>query len=222
MLDAYLNSIWASPPNIILAKDMYGVHHVARLLWDCNFYVTYYHKGHTQGQLVESIDRTDSIQYFIGSARWVLVLDFPGSIDHYQDRKSLVNLQDKYGHITSFISDPDLHLLTELQSYLITKYEIVPSWLTDKLSHVLISAVSTPDSHGHWAPILPSLNVIRHADQPMVLPQPNTPGLNPPESVCRPDLEIDYGNPARSYPQVDSPPVFPHSLVIAQAMGIMF
>ena len=42
----------------------------------------------------------------------------------------------------------------------------------------------------------------------MVWPQPHTLGLNPPESVCQPDLEIDYGNPARSYPQVDSPPVF--------------
>ena len=187
-----------------------------------NFHATYYHEGHTYDQLVESIDsffsqqtpmlvlplQTDSIQYFVGSAQWVLVLDFPGSIDCYQDWKSLVNLQDKYGHITSFISDPDLHLLTEIQSYLITKYETVHSWLTDKLSHVSISAVSTPDSHVHQAPILPSPNVIRHADQPMVWPQPNTLGFNHPESVCRPDLEIDADNLGRSYPQVDSPPVF--------------
>ena len=222
VLDAYLNSIQASPPTIILAKDMYRVHHVTRLLWDCNFHSTYYHKGHTQDQLVEAIDsffsqqtpilvlslQTDSIEYFVGSARQVLILDFPGSIDHYQNWKSLINLQDKYGHITSFISDPDLHLLTELQSYLTTKYETVPSWLTDKLSHVSISAVSTPDSHVCQAPILPSPNVIRHADQPMVWPQPNTLGFNPPESVCRPDLEIDADNLGRSYPQVDSPPVF--------------
>ena len=111
--------------------------HVTRLLWDCNFHATYYHKGHSQDQLVEAIGsffsqqtpilvlslQTDSIQYFVGSAQQVLVLDFPGSIDRYQDWKSLVNLQDKYGHITSFISDQDLHPLTELQSYLITKYE---------------------------------------------------------------------------------------------------
>ena len=214
---------------------MYGVHHVSRLLRDCNFNATYYHEGHTQDQLVEAIDsffsqqtpilvlslQSDFIQFFVGSAQRVLVLDFLGSIDHYQDWKSLVNLQDKYGHITSFISDPDLHLLTELQSYLTTKYETVPSWLTDKLSHVSISVVSTPDSHVCQAPILPP-NVIRHADQPMVWPQPNTLGFNPPESVCRPDLEIDADNLGRSYPQVDSPPVFPHSLVIAQAMGIMF
>ena len=198
MLDAYLNSIQASPSTIILAKDMYGVYHVARLLWDCNFHATYYHKDHTQEQLVEAIDsffsqqtpilvlslQTDSIQYFVGSAQQVLVLDFPGSTDHYQDWKSLVNLQYKNGHITSFISDTDLCLLTELQSYLIIKYETVPSWLTDKLSHVSISAVSTPDSHVHQAPILPSPNVIRHADQPMVWPQPNTLGLNP--RVCVP------------------------------------
>ena len=224
MLVVHLNSIQASPPTIILAKDMYRVHHVARLLWDCNFHATYYHEGHTQDQLVEAIDsffsqqtpilvlslQTDSIQYFVGSAQWVLVLDFPGSIDHYQDWKSLVNMQDRYDHITSFISDPDLHLLTELQSYLTTKYETVPSWLTDKLSHVSISAVSSPDSHVCQAPILPSPNVIRCADQPMVWPQPNTLPLsfNPPESVCRPDLEIDADNLGRSYPQVDSPPVF--------------
>ena len=134
--------------------------------------------------------QNDSIKYFVGSAQWVLVLDFPGSIDRYQDWKSLVNLQDKYGHITSFISDPDLHLLTELQSYL-----TVPSWLTYKLSHVSISVVSTPDSHVCQAPILPSPNVIRHADQPMVWPQPNTLGFNLPES----DLEIDVDNLGRSF-----------------------
>ena len=99
--------------------------------------------------------QTDSIQYFVGSAWWVLVLDFPGSIDRYQDWKSLVNLQDKYGHITSFISDQDLHPLTELQSYLITKYETIPSWLADKRSHVSISVVSTLDGNVHQAPILP-------------------------------------------------------------------
>ena len=140
MLVVHLNSIQASPPTIILAKDMYRVHHVTRLLWNCNFHATYYHEGHTQDQLVEATDsffsqqnptlvlslQTDSIQYFLGSAQQVLVLDFPGSIDHYQDWKSLVNLQDKYGHITSFISDPDLYLLTELQSYLMTKYASVP------------------------------------------------------------------------------------------------
>ena len=61
----------------------------------------------------------------------------------------------------------------------------------------------------HQALILPSPNVIRHADQPMVWPQPNTLGFNPPESVCQPDLKIDADYLGRSYPQVDSPPVFP-------------
>ena len=40
--------------------------------------------------------------------------------------------------------------------------------------------------------------------QPNILPQ----GVIPPESVYRPDLQIDDGDPGRSYPQVDSPPVF--------------
>ena len=56
VLDAYLNSIQASPPTISLAKDMYRVHHVTRLLWDCNFHAAYYQEGHTQDQLVEAID----------------------------------------------------------------------------------------------------------------------------------------------------------------------
>ena len=154
MLDAYHSSIQASPSTIILTKVMYRVHHVTRLLWDCNFHATY-HEGHTQDQLVEAIDsffsqqtpilvlflQTDSIEYFVGSAQRVLVLDFPGSIDHYQDWKSLVNLQDKYGHITSFISDPDLHLLTELQSYLTIKYLCPCSHFTsvDSEMQVIIS-----------------------------------------------------------------------------------
>ena len=224
MLDAYLNNIQASPPTIILAKDMYRVHHVTKLLWDCNFHATYYHEGHTQDQLVEAIDsffsqqipilvlslQTDSIQYFVGSAQQVLVLHFPGSIDSFQDWKSLVKLQDKYGHITSFISDPDLHLLTELQSYFITKYETVPSGLTDKLSHVLIAVVFTPDSHVHQAPNL-TLTKCHQACRPrysLVTPNILPQGVIPQESVYRSDLQIDDGDPGRSSRQVDSPPVF--------------
>ena len=102
------------------------------------------------------------------------------------------------------------------------KYASVPRWLTDKLSHNSIAVVSTPDSHVHQAHILPSSNVISHADQPMVWPQPITLGLNPPESVCQPDLEIDYGNPARSYPQVDSLPVFSPQSSNCSSNGDMF
>ena len=40
--------------------------------------------------------------------------------------------------------------------------------------------------------------------QPNILPQ----GVIPPESVYQPDLQINSGDPGRSYPQVDSPPVF--------------
>ena len=129
--------------------------------------------------------QTDSIQYFKGSSQHVLVLNFPGSFDCYHDWKSLVNLQDKYGHITSFISDHDLHFPTELQSYLITKHVPVPPWLTDELSHVSVPVASTPHIHVHQAPILPSLNVIRHAEQGMVWSQPNIlpQGVIPPR-VC--------------------------------------
>ena len=43
-----------------------------------------------------------------------------------------------------------------------------------------------------------------------VWPQPNTLplGSSPQESVYQPDLQIDYGDPGRSYPQADFPPVF--------------
>ena len=178
----YLKGIRLSPPTIILAKDIFGVHHIIRLLWDYNFPATYFHKGHTRDQLVEARDnffsqrtpilalslQTNSFKEFVNSAQYVLVLDFPDSIDHYHDWKILVNLQHKYGLITSFISDPDLHLLSDLWLYLIMRDEPIPPWLTDKLGQIQSSAKSTVHSHVHLAPILPSPNVIRHADQVMV------------------------------------------------------
>ena len=121
-----------------------------RQLWDYNSCATYYHEGHTQDQLAEARDsffsqrtpilvlslQTDVFKQFVNSAQYVLVLDFPDSIDHYRDWKILVNLQDKYGLITSFISNPDLHLLSNLWVYLIMKDEPIPPWLTDKLGQI--------------------------------------------------------------------------------------
>ena len=224
MFIEYLTGIRLSPPTIILAKDMVGVCHVIRQLWDYNFHATYYHGGHTQDQLAKARDsffsqrtpilvlslQTDAFKQFVNSARYVLVLDFPDSIDQYHDWKILVNLKDKYGLITSFISDPDLHLLSDLQLYLIIKDEPIPIWLTDKLGHIPNSAVFIPDSHVHQAPFLPSSNVIRHTDQARLWPQPNTMplGFSPLGSVYQPDLQIDYVDPGRSYPQADFPPVF--------------
>ena len=91
------------------------------------------------------------------------------------------------------------------------KDEPVPLWLTDKLGQILSSAKSTVHSHLHLAPILPSLNVIRHADQVMVRPQSHSVPLdfNPPESAYRPDPPIDYDRRSRPCPQADSSPVFP-------------
>ena len=224
MFIEYLTGIRLSPPTIILAKDMFGVCHVIRQLWDYNFHATYYQEGHTQGQLAKARDsffsqrtpilvlslQTDAFKQFVNSAQYVLLLDFPDSIDRYCDWKILVNLKDKYGLITSFISDPNLHLLSDLWLYLIMKDEPIPIRLTDKLGHIPNSAVFIPDSHVHQAPFLPSSNVIRHTYQTRVWPQPNTLplGFSPPESVYQPDLQIDYGDPGRSYPQADFPPVF--------------
>ena len=80
------------------------------------------------------------------------------------------------------------------------KDEPIPPWLTHKLGQILC-----------LPSFFPSTNVIRQTDQGMIWPQPNTLPLdfNPPEYVYQPDLQIDYGDPGRSYPQVDSPPVFP-------------
>ena len=199
MFIEYCKGIRLSPPTIIIAKDMFGVCHVIRQLWDDNFLATYYHEGHTRDQLAEARDsfssqrtpilvlflKTDSFKEFVNSAQYVLVLDLPDSIDCYRDWKILVNLQDKYGLITSFISNPDLHLLSDLWVYLIMKDEPIPPWLTDKLGQILSSAKSTVHSHVHLAPILPSQNVIRHADQVMVRPQSYSLPLvfNPPESA---------------------------------------
>ena len=170
-----------------------------RQLWDYNFCATYYHEGHTQDQLAEARDsffsqrtpilvlslQTDVFKQFVNSAQYVLVLDFPDCIDHYRDWKILVNLQDKYGLITSFISNPDLHLLFDLWVYLIMKDEPIPPWLTDKLGQIRSSAKSTVHSHVHLAPVLPSPNVIRHADQVMVRPQSHSLPLvfSPPDSA---------------------------------------
>ena len=224
MFIEYLKGIRLSPPTIILAKDMFGVCHITRQLWNYNFRATYYHEGHTQDQLAEARDsffsqrtpilvlslQTDAFKEFVNSARYVLVLDFPDSIDRYCNWKILVNLKDKYGLITSFISNPDLHLLSDLRVYLIMKDEPIPPWLTDKLGQVQSSAKSTVHSHVLKVPILPSRNVIRHADQVMVWPQSHSWPLvfDPPESAYRPDPPIDYVSQSRPCPQVDSPPVF--------------
>ena len=95
MFIEYVKGIRLSPPTIILAKDMFGVCHVIRQLWDYNFRATYYHEGHTQNQLAKARDsffsqrtpilvlslQTDAFKQFVNSALYVLVLDFPDSID---------------------------------------------------------------------------------------------------------------------------------------------
>ena len=97
-----------------------------RQLWDYNFCATYYHEGHTQDQLAETRDsffyqktsilvlslQTESFKQFVNLAQYLLVLDFSDSIDHYGDWK-ILNIQDKYDLITSFISNPDLHLFVQ-------------------------------------------------------------------------------------------------------------
>ena len=89
------------------------------------------------------------------------------------------------------------------------KDEPIPPWLTDKLGQVQSLAKSTVHSHVHKVSILPSQNVIRHADQVIVRPQSHSWPLvfNPPESAYRPDPPIDYAKPSRPCSQVNSPPV---------------
>ena len=156
---------WVDPK---AKNDMFVEYLVIRQLWNYNFHATYYHEGHTQDQLAKARDsffsqrtpilvlslQTDAFKQFVNSARYVLVLDFPDSIDRYRDWKILVNLKDKYGLITSFISDPDLHLLSDLWLYLSMKDEPIPIWLTDKLGHIPNSAVFIPDSHVYQTPLL--------------------------------------------------------------------
>ena len=199
MFIEYLTGIRLSPPTIILAKDMFGVCHVIRQLWDYNFHATYYHEGHTQDQLAGPGDsffsrgapvlvlslRTGAFRRFVNSAHYALVLDFPDSIDQYCDWKVLVDLKDKYGLITSFIGDLDLHLLSDLQVCLIVKDEPIPPWLTDRFGQILGSAGSAVHGHVHLAPVLPLQGVIGHADQVVVGPQSHSLPLvfNPPESA---------------------------------------
>ena len=216
MFIEYLTGIRLSPPTIILAKDMFGVCHVIRQLWDYNFRATYYHEGHTQDQLANARDsffsqrtpihvlslQTDSFKQFVNSTQYVLVLDFPDSIDRYRDWKILVNLKDKYGLIISFISDPDLHLLSDLWLYLIMKDEPIPIFQILQCSS-LIAMCTRPPSYLHRmsSDIHTRLGFGHNLN---TLPL----GFSPPESVYQPDLQIDYGDPGRSYPQADFPPVF--------------
>ena len=60
MFNEYLRGIRLSPLTIILAKDMFGVCHVIRQLWDYNFCATYYHEVITSVQhtIMKAIPRT--------------------------------------------------------------------------------------------------------------------------------------------------------------------
>ena len=74
MFIEYLTGIRLSPPTIILAKDIFGVCHVIRQLWDYNFRATYYHEGQTQDQLAKARDS------FFSQRTTILVLSLPTDV----------------------------------------------------------------------------------------------------------------------------------------------
>ena len=160
--------------------------------------------------------QTDSIQYFVGSARR------PGSIDCYQDWKSFVNLQDKYGHITPFISDPDLHLLVKLQSYLMTKYASIPRWLINLVIIQLLwclpqIAMSTwPLSYLHQ--MSPGMQTkVWFGHNPTSCPRVSLPQNQCIDLIFK-LMVIQVGHTHKLILDL----YLSHSLVIAEAMGIMF
>ena len=128
MLYKYLcnSQIQQNPdPTIILAKNLCSVRCITQFLWDNHYPVTYYHEGHAEDQLVKAKDSFYSrrkpilvlsleahFKQFVQSARFVILWDFPASIAHYQqDCKTMVKFKDKYGLISSFITNYHKYLL---------------------------------------------------------------------------------------------------------------
>ena len=134
-------------PTIILAQNLSSVRFITQFLLDHHYPITYYHEGHTEEQLAKAKDGFYSrrkpilvlsfetnFKQFVQSARFVLVWDFPTSIAHYQQCKTVVNFKDKHSLITSFITNYNKYLLPDLHDYIILKGEQVPPWLSHKLT----------------------------------------------------------------------------------------
>ena len=145
-----------------------------------NHYPTIYcHEGHTDEKLAKAKDsfysRRKSIlvlslethfKQFVQSAKFVLVWDFPTSIAHYQQCKTVVDFKDKHSLITNYITNYNKYLLPDLHDYIILKGEQVHPWLC----HKLVQRHKSVKFHG-------SVNPVQHSQEPVKY---NTPRLDRP------------------------------------------
>ena len=140
----YLSLIPTEQQTVVLVKDTTSVRNVVAFLWDCGIPVVYHHSGHlgNQDRLAQVMDSylctskpviISKESYccfpFYHTATRVLVVDFPNSIDHYRNYKTLIDFSSHKGLVTALVSQTESHLLPKLKDYILQKGEYPPPWL---------------------------------------------------------------------------------------------
>ena len=143
----YLSLISTGQQTVVLVKDTTSVRNVVAFLWDCGIPVVYHHSGHlgNQDRLAQVMDSylstprpviisQESYCYFpfYHTATRVLVVDFPNSIDHYRDYKTLIDFNSHKGLVTALVSQNESYLLPKLKDYILQKGEHPPPWLAQE------------------------------------------------------------------------------------------
>ena len=140
----YLSLLSAGQRTVVLVKDTTAVRNVVAFLWGCGICVSYYHSGHLGdpdrlAQVMDSYLHTSRpviisqehycCTTFYHTAQRLLVVDFPNSIDHYRDYKTLIDFSSHKGLVTALVSQKESHLLPKLKDYILQKGEHLPPWL---------------------------------------------------------------------------------------------
>ena len=143
----YLSLISTGQQTVVLVKDTTAVRNVVAFLWDCGIFVSYHHSGHLGdpdrlAQVMDSYLSTyrpviiSQEHYccapFYHTAQRLLVVDFPNSINHYRDYKTLIDFSSHKGLVTALVSQKENHLLPELKDYILQKGEHPPPWLVQE------------------------------------------------------------------------------------------
>ena len=143
----YLSLISAGQRTVILVRDITFVRNVVTFLWDCGIPVVYHHSGHlgNPDRLAQVMDDYLSTSRpaiisqesycrlpFYHTATRVLVVDFPYSIDHYRDYKTLIDFTNHKGLVTALVSQNESPLLPKLKDYIQQKGEHPPPWLVQE------------------------------------------------------------------------------------------
>ena len=142
-----MSLISAGQRTVILVRDITFVRNVVTFLWDCGIPVVYHHSGHlgNPDRLAQVMDDYLSTSRpaiisqesycrlpFYHTATRVLVVDFPYSIDHYRDYKTLIDFTNHKGLVTALVSQNESPLLPKLKDYIQQKGEHPPPWLAQE------------------------------------------------------------------------------------------